>query len=580
VRVLADVSALDKEFDYEVPESMLDQVQLGTLVRIELQGRRVGGWVVALDVDPPEGVALKPLAKVTGHGPGEDLIGLAEWAAVRWAGRRDRFLGTASPPGAVRVLPPARRPEHPVPQVLDRTLQEAFARVGPTVLRWPPGADVVPLVQAAAGLGNALVVCPSIEQARHVGRALGRVGVPAASYPRDWAQGRAGATVVGARAAAWAPVADLAVVLVLDEHDEALQEERAPTWHARDVAVERARRAGVPCVLASPCPSLDALALVAREGSEAGRSGLVLPARTQERAGWPIVDVVDRRDEDPGRTGLFSEKLVHWLKSDRSVVCVLNRTGRARLLACTSCGVVAACERCQSAVVQTPEGVLRCLACGLERPVICQACGSTRLKTLRMGVTRAREELEALAGEPVVEVTATTDEVPARARVYVGTEAVLHRVPSAGVVAFLDLDQELLAPRFRAAEQALALVVRGARLLGGREGSGRLLLQTRLPEHGVVQAALRADPGRLADAELEKRQLLGLPPATALAQVSGAGAAELLATLLPDAPAEVLEGDEGRYLVRAADHEALSAALAGLTRSKARVRIEVDPLRA
>jgi primosomal protein N' (replication factor Y) len=293
-----------------------------------------------------------------------------------------------------------------------------------------------------------------------------------------------------------------------------------------------------------------------------------------------VVDVVDRRDEDPGRTGLFSEKLVHWLKGDRSVVCVLNRIGRARLLACTACGVVAACERCQSAVVQTPEGVLRCLACGLERPVICQACGSTRLKTVRMGVTRAREELEALAGEPVVEVTATTDEVPAQARVYVGTEAVLHRVPSAGVVAFLDLDQELLAPRFRAAEQALALVVRGARLLGGREGNGRLLLQTRMPEHGVVQAALRADPGRLADAELEKRRLLGLPPTTALAQVSGAGAAELLASLPPDAPAEVLEGEEGRFLVRAADHEALSEALASLTRPKARVRIEVDPLRA
>ncbi|OWY63137.1 hypothetical protein B7486_54715, partial [cyanobacterium TDX16] len=420
---------------------------------------------------------------------------------------------------------------------------------------------------------------PSVEQARHVGRALGRMGVPAASYPRDWAQGRAGATVVGARAAAWAPVADLAAVLVLDEHDEALQEERAPTWHARDVAVERARRAGVPCVLASPCPSLDALALVADADGGAG-PGLVLPPRTQERGGWPVVDVVDRRDEDPGRTGLFSEKLVHWLKSDRAVVCVLNRTGRARLMACTACGVVAACERCQSAVVQTPDGVLRCLACGLERPVICQACGSTRLKTVRMGVTRAREELEALAGEPVVEVTATTDEVPARARVYVGTEAVLHRVDSAGVVAFLDLDQELLAPRFRAAEQALALVVRGARLLGGREGNGRLLLQTRLPEHGVVQAALRADPGRLADAELEKRRLLGLPPTTALAQVSGAGAAELLATLPADAPAEVLEGEEGRFLVRAADHDALSEALASMTRPKARVRIEVDPLRA
>jgi primosomal protein N' (replication factor Y) len=579
VRVLADVSALDKEFDYEVPEAMADHVALGTLVRIELQGRRVGGWVIDADVEPEPGMSLKPLAKVTGLGPSEDLIDLASWAAWRWNGRRDRFLRTASPPGAVRVLPRPRRPDHPVPEVLDATVRAAFARGGTTVLRWPPAGDPAPLALAAASRGNALVVCPSLDRARQVGRALSRAGVPVASHPRDWAQGRAGATVVGARAAAWAPVADLAAVLVLDEHDEALQEERAPTWHARDVVVERAARAGVPCVLVSPSPSLDALSLVAHEGDLVGEAGLVVPPRTEERSGWPVVDVVDRGDEDPGRTGLFSEKLVQWLRSDRTVVCVLNRTGRARLLACTACGRVAACERCDAAVVQTPDGVLRCLSCGTERPVICVACGSTRLKTVRMGVTRAREELEALAGERVVEVTATTEDVPRDARVYVGTEAVLHRVPAAGVVAFLDLDQELLAPRFRAAEQAMALLVRGARLVGGRRDGGRLLLQTRLPDHEVVQAVLRADPGRLAATELEKRRLLGLPPASALAQISGAGAADLLATLAPDAPAEVLEGEDS-YLLRAVDHATLADVLGSLTRPKARVRVEVDPLRA
>lgn len=581
MRVLADVSALDKEFDYVVPQAMAEQVELGTLVRIELNGRRVGGWVVALDVDPPPGVALKPIAKVTGFGPTPDLIELADWAARRWAGRRDRFLGTASPPGAVRVLPPPRSPSHPVPAAIDRTVAEAFTDSGTTVLRWPPGADLVPVALEAARRGSALVVCPSVDQARSIGQALKRAGVPVAAHPREWAQGRAGATVVGARAAAWAPVGGLSAVVVLDEHDEALQEERAPTWHARDVAVQRARRAGVPCVLVSPCPSLDALALL----DDPARP--LAPPRVQERSGWPAVDVVDRRDEDPGRTGLFSERLVHWLRSDRTVVCVLNRVGRARLLACTTCGTVAACERCDAAVVQTPEGVLRCLACGTERPVICASCGSTRLKTLRMGVTRAREELEALAGEPVAEVTATTGEL-AEARVYVGTEAVLHRVPEAGVVAFLDLDQELLAPRFRAAEQAFALLARGARLLGGKAGNGRLLLQTRLPDHDVVQAALRADPGRLAAAELEKRRALGLPPTTALAQISGAGAAEMVAGVPFDGPApgtqasaEVLEAADDRFLVRAADHEALSEVLATLRRPKgARVRVEVDPLRA
>ena len=105
--------------------------------------------------------------------------------------------------------------------------------------------------------------------------------MPAAQHPRDWAQGAAGATVVGTRAAAWAPVGDLAAVVVVDEHDEAHQQEQAPTWHARDVALERAARAQVPCLLLSPCPSLEALSVAT----------LHAPAKAAERAGWPVVEV-------------------------------------------------------------------------------------------------------------------------------------------------------------------------------------------------------------------------------------------------------------------------------------------------
>ena len=94
-------------------------------------------------------------------------------------------------------------------------------------------------------------------------------------------------------------------------------------------------------------------------------------------------------------------------------------------------------------------------------------------------------------------------------------------------MAFLDLDQELLAPRYRAAEEALGLLARASRLLGGRRRrEGRLVLQTRLPDHEVVQAALHADPARVSDAERERRRVLGYPPATAMAAVSGAVADE------------------------------------------------------
>src|SRR5262249_2840924 len=280
-----------------------------------------------------------------------------------------------------------------------------------------------------------------------------------ALHPRDWAVGAAGATVLGARAAAWAPVGDLAAVLVVDEHDEALQEERAPTWHARDVAAERARRAGVPCVLASPVPPWEALA----GGPLSG------PSRNEERAGWPILEIVDRRDDDPARPTLISDALVRHLRSGARVVCVLNALGRARLLACLACGELARCERCRAAVEQLDDLVLHCRRCGTERPVVCLECGASRMKGVRPGVSRIRGHLEAAAGTPGVEVTGATAGQPLpAARIYVGTEAALHQVPAADVVAFLDFDQELLAPRYRAAEQALALLARAARLTGGR----------------------------------------------------------------------------------------------------------------
>ena len=582
VRVLPDVPAIDKTFDYLVPDAVGDQVRVGTQVRVDLHGRRVGGWVVADDVEPPPGVSLRALAKVRGWGPEPALFELAAWAAWRWAGRTATFVGTASAEHAViglpRVPPPAPVPVAPAPGDLDGLARDAFA-VGRSVLRVPPAVDPFPLVleavrAARARDGDALVLAPAVHQARHLGLRLRRAGVPTAVLPRDWPAARAGGSVVvGSRAGAWAPCPRLGSVLVLDEHDERYCGDASPTWHARDVAVERARRANVPCVLAGPTPTLEAQA----------EAPLLVPSRATERAGWPIVDVVDRRDDDPTRGGLYSERLVDVLRSDRRVVCVLNRTGRARLLACASCGAVAACERCDAAVGQTAEGELACHRCGTTRPVVCQACGATRLKNVRAGVSRAREELEALVREPVLEVTAAAGpevrDAVAAARVVVGTEAALHVGAPAEVVAFLDLDQELLAPRYRAAEQALGLLVLAARVVGGRSGGGRLLLQTRLPHHEVVQAALHADPSRVADAEAARRTLLRFPPAAALAEVAGAGAADFVAALGQPLGVEVLGPTDGRWLLRAPDHRTLCDALSATPRPSGRLRLAVDPLR-
>jgi primosomal protein N' (replication factor Y) len=511
-------------------------------VRIPLAGRRVRGWVVAVDVEPTPGVDAKAILGVAGAGPPPEVVSLARWAAHRWAGRWAHLLRAASPPANARLGGGLGR---------SPSMSAADTDGGVVVRRVGPRADRLRIVLDAVAAGPCIVVVPEVDAAARLADRLRREGHRVAlltgeSPVREWEHARAGGhTVVGTRVAVWAPVPDddLAGIVVLDEHDEALQSEQAPTWHARDVAIERARRAGAGCTLVSPTPTLHALAA----------GDLQVAA-----GGWPRVEVVDRRGEDPMRGGLVSPRLADVLRTDATVVCVLNRTGRSRLLACASCGTTATCARCDAAVVQPDGGTLHCERCGTDRPVVCLGCGSGRFRNLRRGVARVQEEL----GD----------------RVVVDTEAVLHRLKagSVDVVAVLDLDQELLAPRYRAGELALTLLGRAA-----RAASDRLLLQTRLPDHPVVDAARHGDPGRFTDAEQRRRAELGYPPAAALAVVSGTAAAAWAAGAPPPPlGVEVLGPADGRYLVRAATWDALADFLDAVPRPSGRVRVEVDPARA
>jgi primosomal protein N' (replication factor Y) len=569
-RVLPDVAGIDKEFDYLVPQGMAAAALVGSQVRIDLHGRRVGGWVTALGTDPPEGLELRALAKVRGVGPEPELVELAEWAAHRWVSRRGAFLGTGSPENAVPVLPPARwgRPAPPAPG-WQSALVEGLPVGEPVIVRFPPAADPTAVVAAVSQAGPTLVLVPSVARARVLAGRLRRAGAGVALLPDEWAHARAGTgIVVGTRSAAWGPCPGLAAAVVIDGHDESLGQEQAPTWHAVPVLAERARRAGAAMVVLTACPTPELIAL----------GEVRLPDRSAERQGWAAMEVVDRRKEDP-RSGLWSERLVELVRSVGRVACVLNRTGRARLLACSACGELARCERCGSALVQSPAGELDCPRCGLARPVVCASCGSTVLRRLRIGVTRAREELELLAGRPVGEVTAATVDLPAT-DVLVGTEALLHRLSPAdgfGAVAFVDFDQELLAPRVRAGSEALALLAMASRLVGGR--TGRVLVQTRVPEHPVIRSAVVADPGVFVEGETEVREALSLPPFAAVAVVSGDAAEQYVAGLEAVLGVELLGPSDGEWVVKAANYPVLAEALGGVPRPAGRLRIAVDPAR-
>ena len=450
---------------------------------------------------------------------------------------------------------------------LERTVV-ASGQAPSGVRRIAPLTDPLPLVLDAVAAGPALVLHPSPAAARALASRLRRRGLTVALVPDEWRAAAGGVdVVVGARAAAWAPCPGMRAVVVLDEHDEAYQEERSPTWHARDVVIERARRLGAACALVSPCPTATALHWAGGQVVDLAAGRMV--------AEWPRVEIDDRSEVEPWKRSLVGSRLVESLRDrSRRVVCVLNTAGRARLLACRSCRALQRCERCDAAVAQRDDGTLVCPRCAAERPPACQECGRTALALTKPGVSRLRDELEAAANRPVVAVTGDSADLPP-ADVYVGTEAVLHRVRNVDVVAFLDFDAELLAPRYRAAEQAMALLVRAGRLVGPRGGGGSVLVQTYVPTHEVLMAARLADHSRLAEHEFARRRLLGLPPFRALAALDGPGAVEFAAsTGLESAP--TARGS----LVRADDWATLGAALATAPRPRdSRLRIAVDPPR-
>ena len=577
-RVVPNVTGLDKQFDYLVPEALRAQVAIGSMVRVPLHGRRVGGWVVALNELGEPALAelpvaagkLIPVAKWSSVGPAQELIDLAQWAAPRWGTDRLRpFLVAASPPKMVARVPNERR------TVLSVDSRAAAPQSG--VWRIGPLEDPLPLVLDATRVGPTLVLHPSPPAARALASRLRRQGFSVAVAPDEWASAAGGVDiVVGARSGAWAPCPGMRAVVVLDEHDESYQEERTPTWHARDVVIERAARAGAACVLISPCPTATAMRWAAEPHHRSAHSA--------QAAHWPLIEIDDRSDVEPWKRSLVGSSLMRALRDPaKRVVCVLNTVGRARLLACRVCRSLQRCERCEAAVRQRDDGMLECPRCDTLRPKVCQACGASAMAVVKPGVSRLREELQAAANRRVASVTGESDgdlPLPDDVDVFVGTEAVLHRVRNVDVVAFLDFDAELLAPRYRAGEQAMALLVRAGRLVGARARGGRLIVQTYVPHHEVLQAALLGDTGRVVDGELARRRLLGLPPFRALAAIDGPDA-EAIAVASGLESASTAKG----VLVRANDWLMLGHALADAAGAKdartkgSRLRIEVDPQR-
>ena len=574
--MVPEVSGIDKVFDYLVPESLVPRVGRGTRVRIDLNGRRVGGWVVEVgsaeertdvqvDID-----RLVPIVSVSGDGVDQSVVALTKWMSQRWFGSWRATLSSASAPRMRGRNANARRGQKiSFPEDSVTTAARELIVRGGGLLVVPPLASALNVVAEMARAGSVLAVCPTQRMAVMGAAALRRRGFTTALVPDDWDAAKAGVDIViGARSAVLAPCEGISGVVVIDEHDELHHEERAPTWNAADVAQERARRAGVPCVLTSAVPSANALHMFSETMS------VVVGVSS-----WPRIEVVNLDDVPVAGSLLSSEMLSSITTVGSTTVCVLNTKGKARLITCKSCRAVQSCSTCSSLLTQSDDGELFCMRCNTSAGSVCISCGRTSFVIPRGGVSQLVSQVVKSTRNPVVEVTADADDSWTKGSVFIGTEAVLYRIPQSDSVVFADIDRDLSAPRLTASREVLALVARAARLVGS---NGRIIIQTRQPRHPLLIALASADPQSallqwMAN-DLAQRRMFSMPPFASMVRINVVAPKSV--DDIPTIAGVDIAREESSVILKSADAEVLSDAVQQLrAQLGTALRVHADPKR-
>ena len=342
---------------------------------------------------------------------------------------------------------------------------------------------------------------------------------------------------IGARSALFAPVHDLGVVIVDEEHDSSFKQEEGFRYQGRDMALWRARRAGAVCVLGSATPSLEAYHL-----AQSGKLKLLeLPERATD-ADLPKVQIVDlaRHRDGPSGHPLLTAPLHHaieeCLAADGQAILFLNRRGFAPSVRCAACGDVQQCPSCSVSLTEHRRaGVMRCHYCDFATPpgTSCASCGSVELERLGLGTERLEESLaEVFAPARVARLDRDTAAgrgalaVLDRLRrheidILVGTQMVTkgHDIPGVTLVGVMMADQSLAFPDFRAAERTFQLLAQVAGRAGRGAAPGRVVFQTYQPQHAAVERAAAHDYLGFYEHEIQAREELGYPPYARLVSV-------------------------------------------------------------
>lgn len=565
---------LDGAFTYSIPEGM--RLEPGMVVRAPWGKRVLTGVVMALRVTPPEGVAVREIAELAEDQPVLDgvMLELVRWSASYYQAPLGEVMRCALPRGTLREprRAPRRRdaaPEFPArPRVehLNSSQQRALAALD-------DGSDPRPiLLHGVTGSGKTAVYLAAIEAALAQGRsalllvpeigltpavfadfaaALGSAvailhsGLAPGERVRQWRRLRRGEArvAIGTRSAVFAPLPDLGLIVVDEEHDASYKQQEAPRYHGRDLAVVRARLAGARIVLGSATPSLESY-----QHAAAGKYRLVEMAERVARRPLPQVRIVDmgedfrRRGPAPDHSEtIFSQPLLAALgdrlgKHQQSLL-LLNRRGFAPVVLCRSCGACVQCRDCSLALtLHKRRAQLVCHFCGWARsvPTRCPACDGEHVYFLGSGSEKVEEELaERFPEARVARLDRDTarsrrhfDDVLARFRageldILVGTQMIAkgHDVPGVTLVGVLQADLGLGFPDFRAAERTFQLLTQVAGRAGRGSEPGEVLLQAQHAGHYAVEAAARGDYAGFVEKDANFRRWMHYPPFAALAAV-------------------------------------------------------------
>jgi primosomal protein N' (replication factor Y) len=356
----------------------------------------------------------------------------------------------------------------------------------------------------------------------------------------QWRRIRSGAAsvVVGTRSGVFAPVRDLGLIVVDEEHDGSYKQEETPRYNGRDVAVVRGQAAGACVVLGSATPSLET-----RYNAQTGKYKLVeLPARIEERP-MPSVKLIDMRQEflETRQQATFSRKLLEALdarlESGEQAIILLNRRGFSNFVACRACGERVQCINCSVTLTfHKRDRRLLCHYCGYAQkpPSVCPRCASDHIYFLGLGSERVEEELH--RDFPKARVARLDRDTVAGKRQYetilhgfrehdydilVGTQMIAkgHDIPNVTLVGVISADIGLGMPDFRAAERSFQLLTQVAGRAGRGTVPGTVLIQTINPDHYAIRLAAAHDYAAFYEKELNFRRAMHYPPFSAMANI-------------------------------------------------------------